>query len=189
MDQAAQDLADAWRGTKDIPSVDVARSALNGIATEQARAVYRELETLAASLASALQTASTVLETTEGDEAAGFEAALRELPQIDLSKIELNVRRPMVAVLVRAVAARHARGKLEAVSSDVEAAFISYARLLQAWMRRALKGITDHFESHAGPYRAQLERLIARTSVSPEIQQKILEDLAIIGADCETAVR
>jgi len=186
LDQAAQDLANAWRRTRDVPSVEVVQSALNGIATEQARAVYRQLEILAGNLASAIHAASAVLETTPGDETAGFELALRELPQIDLSKIEPNVRRPMIAVFGRAVTAWRAKGNLKVVSSDVEAAFISYARLLQAWMRRALKRITDHFESHAGAYRAQLERLIARTSVSPEIRQKILEDLAIIG--CEPPV-
>ena len=173
LDHAAQNLADSWIHGKEANSGDIVRNALKEIAVEQAGAVRQQIESLAQTLISAMRTAPGPSPGLEE-----FEPIIREIPQIDLSKIDVTISRPMMAALGRRAAAHHAKAKLKAIGSEVDAAFESYARLLQAWMRRALRQIVDVFESHAGAMRAQLERMLAHTSVSPETRQKMLDDLA-----------
>jgi len=180
LDQAARYLAEAWRGVKDISSGETVRTAMKHLAAEQAGAVRKELNDLAARLFASMQKSSSALGIEPRNGMEEFENALREMPHIDLSKVNVAVERPLMASLGRRMAASSARRCLGCWSSDTEVAFTNYARVLQAWMRAALKQITNIFESDAGAARAQLERLIARSTVSPDAQNKILEDLAEI---------
>ncbi len=173
LEHAAENLARCWKNGTEANSGDIVRKALNEIAVEQAGAVREQIESLARTLVAAMQTVP-------GPSSAmdEFDPIIREIPQIDLGKIDVTISRPMIVALGRRAAHHHAKAKLRAISSEVEAAFASYSRLLQAWMRRALRKIVDVFESHAGTMRAQLDRRIGHANVSPETRQKILEDLA-----------
>jgi hypothetical protein len=41
-----------------------------------------------------------------------------------------------------------------------------YARVLQAWVRKSFSELQERFDSYAGEYRAQLNRLAGREAVS-----------------------
>jgi len=186
LERAARALAESWAGGQDGQSAEIVRTAFKAVAAEQASEVVDELKGLADRLVAAIRTAGGALKTKPETSMDDFTAALRELPQMDLSKVEITVKRPLAAALGRHAAVGSARRRIAARWSDVEAAFIGYARLLQAWMRASLKRISDLFDSGAGPLRAQLERLLAGGAVSADSRQRILADLEDIRSGVET---
>ena len=181
LDDAAQGLAAEWRSGRVEPVQDVVREVLGRTAARNAAEVRNELETLGRELMEAIGRANKVLGWTRevlGDE---FERLLREVPQIDLSGIQIDSNGRQGAFMGRYLLDRRARSRLRTVKNDVDAAFISYARLLQFWARAALRGITEAFESRAGTVRAQLDRLISPGEVPDETRRKMRQDLEGIG--------
>ncbi|HLJ51141.1 MAG TPA: dynamin family protein [Bryobacteraceae bacterium] len=199
IEQAELELARISAQIASSRIAETVREALKALAAEQAAAVHQCLVGLAQDLSEAMRKAGQVLHETNGLEPDKFAATFRELPQIDLSRVDVKVERPGIVLFARRIFLYRAKRQLKTQATEIEAAFTSYARLLQAWARSSLKKITEIFESHAGPERAQLERLMARTTVSPEMRLRIAADLAGIHtpdatdgdahSTCETSAR
>ena len=90
------------------------------------------------------------------------------MPRFDLGNLELEVGPSAVASLLGrrwAVARVERRIRAQAGNQITDAVGI-YARVLQAWVRKTFSELQERFDSYAGEYRAQLDRLAGREAVS-----------------------
>jgi GTPase Era involved in 16S rRNA processing len=177
---AANRLFEGWKAGKPLRVSDVIRSALIETAAEDAARVFSALSDLAQHLARALQTAATLLGAAETATSVEFETVLREMPQMETSGLYVEMSRPFAVHLGRALATRVIEHRLtEQIGRQVRDAYVSYARVLQAWFRGTLSSLSRIFDSRADGYRAQMERLLSPAEAS-EDRAAIERDLRLL---------
>jgi len=94
---------------------------------------------------------------------------LKNLPRFDLGSLELAAGPSAVDLLLgRRWAVRRVEGRIRAQAGKQIADTVGiYARVLQAWVRKTFAELQERFDSYAGAYRAQLDRL-ARPAEAPK---------------------
>ncbi len=185
---AAARLVEHWRAGGDN-SAAIAESALAAEALSRAEAVRDALLALAAEFAKALRAAAQALGAEDPPAAEELAAGLNGMPQIDLRIEEL----PLHSSWSRMLGARFEAGQVEAqlekiAGRRVEQAFVSYGRVLQAWLRRALGELRHRFDGYADGYRAQLERSLGVTETGPEERRQVESDLRMLLGSAAAAV-
>lgn len=171
---------------------EVIAEVLEQAAAARARAITALLEQLARDAVRVLGEAAAVLaiECSIPSE-ADLLGALSELPRLDTGGIP-QVARPggWARLAGRRLAQRILERKLRsAAASQVAFALTGYGRLLEAWVRRRLAELESRFDSCAGIFRAQFERLESRAVTGSEEQAELKRDLAVLAPQPEPVAR
>jgi hypothetical protein len=108
---------------------------------------------------------------------------LKNMPRVDLGRLEIEVARSALASLLgrRWAFARVERRIRSQAGEQLPDAVEIYARVLQSWVRKTFTELQEQFDSYADAYRAHLDRLAAnKTGVEDE--QALRNDLAALAA-------
>jgi GTP-binding protein EngB required for normal cell division len=188
---AAAQILGRWQ-RNDSPEADVsamATDALTQMAAEKARLVFGILDALAKDLAEALREAAQVLDQQDVPSGDELTSVLKEMPQIDLGTLELDLRPNISMRLSRVMARRRIESKLrEQIGSGVGEAFSSYGKMLEAWTRRMLVELQWRFDAHADTYRAYLERMTGGGGLTSAEKETIQRDLDSVSQDRKAQV-
>jgi len=183
LERAASAIVEAGM-SKDAPDSDFAArvtEALTHAAAEPAAAIYQALEKLSRSLARALNQAAHALGLNDAPLEKELAAGLKEMPRLDLGMLRLDLRPAFRFAVGKRMAHNRVARRLRAqIGAQVQQAFHSYGRLLEAWANRTLAELRSRFDSHADAYRAQLERLIGKGGVSERDREAIQQDLGAL---------
>jgi hypothetical protein len=184
LERAAAAIADAWaNGSEESGEAGerentlVIRS-LAAIASEAANQVFARLQDVARNLAKALDTAGRALGAEAGPDEEEFVALVKEMPQPDLGTLEIQIRRDFLRFLGKSATAARVRRKFEQqIGQRVSEGLRSYGRMLEAWSRRTLSQLHQHFDAYGDGYRAQLERLAGGSRASSEESEVLRQEL------------
>ena len=108
-----------------------------------------------------------------------FEAAL---PEVDIARPWFHSIRGLTQFWV-------ARTLRHSVASGLQAGFANYGRALEAWVLRVLSNLQRRFDSRADGHRAQLARLMNRTSLSADERATLEGHLAELESLVATEIR
>jgi GTP-binding protein EngB required for normal cell division len=184
LERAAAAVANAWANagqasgeTRGRENALVIRS-LAAIASEAANQLFARLQDLARSLAKALDAAARALGADAGPDEDEFVTLVKEMPQPDLGTFEVQIRPDLLGFLGESITEGRVRRKLEQqIGRRVTETFRSYGRMLEAWSRRTLSQLHQHFDAYGDGYRAQLERLVGGSSASAEESEALRTEL------------
>ncbi|MGA3026316.1 MAG: dynamin family protein [Bryobacteraceae bacterium] len=183
---AASRLIECWNRGEAGSEAATVGLAVNEVATEFGSRIVTALHELAGQLADALRKTAAAL---GGDDAASRDellALIRETPRIDLGDFKLAVNRPFWSFLGERITRVSVKRRLDAVTGNrLDIAFTSFGRLFLAWLRTVLSQMRILFDSHAEAWRAQLRREIKAESVSGDRRERMIRDLAAIGAGAQ----
>lgn len=166
---------------------DVLVQLLGLVASERARLVAGLLEELARDAVRVLRDAGATLDVachipTEAE----LLGPLRELPRLDAGGIPPVPRPGRWTRLAGGALARRITGRRlrRAAAPQVASALASYGRLLEAWVRGRLAELELRFDSCAGIFRAQFDRLESPAVAAGSADQaELLRDLAALDAE------
>src|SRR5580692_1011262 len=110
------------------------------------------------------------------------------MPRFDLGNLKIEVGPNRVpSVLGRRWAIGRAERRIRSqAGNEIADALATHARVLQGWVRNTFTELQEQFDSHAGAYRAHLDRLTANQGEG-EDEQALRDDLASLAAVPEEA--
>ena len=128
---------------------------------ERAAEIVSAIEDAARNAAGVLAKAATALELDNRPEPGELLDVLKNMPRLDLSSIELDIGTGAATSLLgrRWAAARLERRIRSQAGKEIADALAIHARLLRAWVTRTFIELQERFDSYAGAYRAQLDRV------------------------------
>jgi GTP-binding protein EngB required for normal cell division len=176
LERAAADIASAWRGKGEAVADERALVMRNlvGTASEGANQIFARLQEMARNLAQALAADG-------APEEEEFLSLVKEMPQLDLGAVEVQIRRDFLRILGKSVTEARLRRKLEQqVGQRASEAYRSYGRMLEAWSRRTLSQLHRHFDAHGDGYRAQMERMSEGRGAGAEETEAMRHDLTLL---------
>ena len=165
---AAGNLMDAWDSGARATAEGFLKDKLQQAAAQEAAQIVSDIEGVAGYAGSVLAKAATAMGIENQPEQDELLDVLKNMPRFDLGNLELEVGPSAVASLLGrrwAVARVERRIRAQAGNQITDAVGI-YARVLQAWVRKTFSELQERFDSYAGEYRAQLDRLAGREAVS-----------------------
>jgi len=178
--EAASRLIERWRQGLD-GNAGIISDAIVETAASVGKSLSVRLSGLAEELTAALQQAAGHLDAADMPQKQELLLALREMPQLDFSVGPILLKRsPLLTFAGRLEQARLEARLRRLFGPGLDEAFRAHRRLLEAWLRRAIGEMQARFDSHADTYRAQLERLLGASAISPETAEAIRKDLAAI---------
>jgi GTP-binding protein EngB required for normal cell division len=165
---AAGNLVDAWDSGTNAPVEGFLKDKLEQAAAHEAAHMVTDIREVTGYAGSVLAQAATAMGIANRPEQDELLDALKNMPRFDLGKLEPAVSpSPAASLLGRRWAVRRVERRIEAqVGKQITDAVEIYARVLQAWVRKTFSELQERFESYAGGYRAQLDRLARREAVS-----------------------
>jgi GTP-binding protein EngB required for normal cell division len=150
-------------------------SAVEQLAAAQAVPIASLLNELALSSAQVLARTAAGLVLDDAPEPGELTEILQDMPRLELGTLDIRIRRPRFARSMRL------DGTLRAQAGGrILEAFSSHGGQLSGWIRQTLTSLQARFESYAGVYRAQLDRLTQPPQRSLEDQETVRQDLAAI---------
>ena len=167
-----QDRMGVWRESP----ADV----LTKLAAEKAVPAVAALTSLARDLTQALGSAAETIHSPDPPGDGELSSLLKEMPRIDLGRLNSGLRPKRFLVPWRWMAKRQiARGLRNQLGPEIADAFSSYGRMLEAWTRRMLSDLQRHFEARADAFRAHVRGLTVSGSgpVETEALKRDLERL------------
>jgi hypothetical protein len=180
LENASEALVGLWADRPSAPRTDAGPvvAAVAKVVGEGAQSLYQQVQTLAVSLAAALEETAQALGQNNAPSAQDLAGDLREMPQLDLGTL-LPLERP---ALLLAFGRRWARRRiLEKLRTfylgTLDEALSAYGRVLEHWIASALGEIRKRFDAYAEGYRAQLQRLTSETTASPREMDNMKRDL------------
>ena len=165
--RAAANLVDAWSSGANATVKDFLKDKLEQAAAQETARIVSEICAAARYAGSVLAQAAAAMRIESRPDQDELLDVLKNLPRFDLGNLELEVGRSAVAALLGrrwAVARVERRIHAQARKQIADAVGI-YARVLQAWVRKTFSELQERFDSYAGEYRAQLDRLARREAV------------------------
>jgi hypothetical protein len=159
---------DAWDSGARATAEGFLKDKLQQAAAQEAAQIVSDIEGVAGYAGSVLAKAATAMGIENQPEQDELLDVLKNMPRFDLGNLELEVGPSAVASLLGrrwAVARVERRIRAQAGNQITDAVGI-YARVLQAWVRKTFSELQERFDSYAGEYRAQLDRLAGREAVS-----------------------
>lgn len=184
--EAAHALVEQWRRAEDSSrAAELTRTALEQAAAEQAGSIAAILKDLARESSRVLEQTARGLNLEENAPGeAELLGALTEMPRLDAGAIEARLRAPRLILKLGARGTRWwvERRLGEQIGEPVSAALASYAKILEAWVRRKYAELQSRFDSYADAYRAQFDRLANSQAASSEEQAAIRGDLETLAA-------
>lgn len=168
VERAAAAVVNGWKGG--APSASL-RGVVHDTAAEAASQISGRLLALAQGLDSALKLAGNEVGETLND--SPIDGCVREMPRFEATLPEMTIAPPWfrrMDSLAQPWAARRIR---KGAQQAIDEGFATYARSLEGWARRVLAEIHARFDARADAYRAQLARLMARTTVSADENARI----------------
>ncbi len=179
--EAARSAADRRDGG---PAGRLVAAALENRAAAEANTVASILEQLARDAARALAGAARALALEDAPGAEEFGGVLKEMPRIDAGAFNVTAGpNPLLMRFAASWAAANLESKLRReIGAQVDAAFLAYGKILEAWVRRAFREMETRFDAHADAYRAQFARLLGEPSGDQVEDEAIQRDLAALNA-------
>lgn len=180
--QAASAVTEQWlnKGTGVTNVSELIGRSLAATATVGGNQIFERLQEFARTLSAALNGAAGVLEVKDMPDVE-LSGLIKEMPRFDPGPLEVAVQRDVLAVLGRGLTAARIKKKLrDQIGSAVEEAFQRYGRMLELWTRRTLAELQRKFDSHADPYRAQIERLSTAKGPDGDETEAIRRDLSAL---------
>jgi GTP-binding protein EngB required for normal cell division len=165
---AAGNLVDAWESGAGATVEGFLKEKLEQAAAQAAAQIVSDIGEVARYAGSVLAKAAAAMGIENRPEQDELLDVLKNMPRFDLGSLELEVGPSAVASLFGrrwAVRRVERRIKTQAGNQIADAVGI-YARVLQAWVRKSFSELQERFDSYAGAYRAQLDRLAGREAVS-----------------------
>jgi len=158
-------------------------AAIENAAAGQSAGIASSLQSAAQTGVSALARASEALGMESGADGQELKDVLKDMPRLDLGILVVEVKRGRLTAafgrrfevwaLERQVRAR--------AGEQIQEAMRIYARVLQAWVRRAFGELQARFDSYADGYRAQISRLSGGGGVAVD-EQAVRSDLVALAA-------
>lgn len=182
LERASAILVERWRENEPAAvRLSVIRQAVNDRAATAAGLLREQMESLATKLQEALRLASAELRVDDSSGQGDLHSALRGIPRIDLDLAAIELPRPFSVFLPSALARPWLTAKLKQTAGPVvDDAFAAYSKVLAAWVRRTAADLQDRLDGHADVYRAQLDRLISKSTVTAEERETIERDLRVL---------
>jgi GTP-binding protein EngB required for normal cell division len=187
---AAASLIDAWNSGARATGGDIIRNKLERVAAERAAQIASAIQEAARNAGHVLAKTALAIEIENGPEQDELLDVLKNMPRFDLGNLEIRVGPSGLASLLgrRYAAARMERRIALQAGTQIADAVAIYARVLQAWVRKAFIELQEQFDSYADAYRAHLDRLAAnKTGVEDE--RALRDDLAALAAAPENAAQ
>jgi GTP-binding protein EngB required for normal cell division len=165
---AAGNLVEAWSSGASAPVEGFLKDKLEQAAAQEAAQIVSDIGEVARYAGSALAKAAAAMGFENRREQDELLDVLKNMPRFDLGSLELTVGPSAIASLVgRRWAVRRVERRIRAQAGNQIAELVGiYARVLQAWVRKSFSELQERFDSYAGEYRAQLNRLAGREAVS-----------------------
>ena len=109
---------------------------------------------------------------------------MTEMPRFDAGAVEAYAQPPPLILKLGAGWARiwAERRLRDQIGEQASAAFASYGKILQTWVRRKFAELQSRFDSYADGYRAQFDRLANQQAGSPEEEAALRRDLEALAA-------
>jgi hypothetical protein len=158
---AAGNLVDAWGLGASAPAEGFLKDKLEQAAAQEAARIVSDIGEAARYAGSVLAKASAAMGIENRPEQDELLDVLKNMPRFDLGNLELAVGpSAMASLLGRRWAVRRVERRIGAQAGNQIADAVGiYARVLQAWVRKTFGELQERFDSYAGAYRAQLDRL------------------------------
>lgn len=164
-------------------AAEAARRILHDFAQKKAEGFSQQMNSLAKELAGELREAAAALVMNHVPEEDEFSSVVRGLPAFDLPPFELQLSKPVLAGWLRGFARGQVIRRLqEQIAKPYEQALETYAGMLRQWLLAAFTQLKKRFDAYAESYRAQAERILSGGVLTPEEEQKIVQDLELLGA-------
>ncbi len=184
LERASQAIVDAWTqgGDSRVDPPAIVSRAVEQFAAQLASPIAIMLRDLARTSSEVLAGTAAGLALPNAPEEDELAAALKDMPRLETGSLDINIRQSKIALkLSLAWAQRRVERKLlSQIGDPVSTAFSHHGKLLEAWSRRTLADLQARFDSYADAYRAQLDRLLARTTRTTAEEESIRRDLAEI---------
>lgn len=184
--EAARALVERRRRAEaTMPAAELVRTVLEQVAAEQAGSITATLRQLAQDAARVLaQTAKGLSLDENAPGESELLGALTEMPRFDAGAVDARAQPPSLILKLGSGWARLwvERRWRDQAGEQVSAAFASYGKILQAWVRRTFAELQSRFDSYADGYRAQFDRLANRQAGSPEEEAALRRDLEALAA-------
>jgi GTP-binding protein EngB required for normal cell division len=180
---AARHLMDAWDADQSAAGGSLVRNKLERAAADQAARIVSAMRDAAGNAGNALAKTAATIGLENRPEQDELLDALKNLPRLALGNLELEIRPGAAAWLLgrRWAAARVERRIRSQAGNQILDAVEIYARVLQAWVRKAFTEFEQQFESYADAYRAHLDRLAANRT-GAEDEAALQDGLAALAA-------
>ena len=186
IEMAAEAVVDSWAqaGQEAVNSTEIVTGILEQAAAQLGAPIASMIRDLAQGLARSLTRSAAMLEL-DAPEESELTAVIKDMPRLDVGNLALDLR---VGKLTLRMGPSWVRRRVQnALSSQageqIVAAFHNHGKMLEAWARRTLAELQAGFDSHAGTYRAQLDRLLndqPGTAAGEDAIRKDLEALVAV---------
>jgi GTP-binding protein EngB required for normal cell division len=180
---AANHLMDAWASGASATGENRIKDKLEQAAAERAGQVTSAIQEAARNASGVLAKTALALELENRPEPGELSDVLKNMPRVDLGRLEIEVARSALASLLgrRWAFARVERRIRSQAGEQLPDAVEIYARVLQSWVRKTFTELQEQFDSYADAYRAHLDRLAANPA-GLEDEQTLRDDLATLAA-------
>jgi len=158
-------------------------------AAQQSARITSAIQTVAQEGFSTLFRAAQKLGLESAPDAHDLDDLLKNMPRLDLGTADIKVRRGVLQLLLgKRFAVWAVERQLRAqVGPQVEESVHSYARVLQAWVRKTFASLQEAFDAYADTYRAQLTRLGAGANEADVNEDAVRADLEALAAEPQDA--
>jgi GTP-binding protein EngB required for normal cell division len=165
-------------------SPSVVTEAVARIANDKAERLARVLTTLAEAIRQVLSKTALALDLPEPAGDDEWTTLMRELPQVDVGDMAIQVRLPLLGAFGRRVAVSRVHQAIEAqAGAHLRGALETHAKLLRSWGLRVLTRLRQQFDAQAQIYRAQLGSAPPESGDARGAAQALRELEALAGAN------
>jgi len=191
LQRSVQAIVESWDGESSAPlsGTGMIRHATERLAAEATSRISGRLTTLTQHLQSALALATEALYDQSSAQDDQLEESVREMPRFEAALPEVDIARPWFHSIRGLTQFWVARTLRHSVASGLQAGFANYGRALEAWVLRVLSNLQRRFDSRADGHRAQLARLMNRTSLSADERATLEGHLAELESLVATEIR